>query len=79
MNPVHTLSAVAQELGISRQALYKNSLGKVRMFYKRKEDETILALIQQVVENRSTYGYKRITAMVNRLRATRVNKKTCTV
>lgn len=48
-------------------------------FYKKKEDHEILPQIQHVINQRPTYGYKRITAMINRTRAQkgeeRLNKK----
>jgi hypothetical protein len=36
-------------------------------FYKKKEDEIYLPIIQTVVDKRPTYGYKRITSLVNRI------------
>lgn len=35
-------------------------------FYRRKDDEIYVPLIRQVIEQRSTYGYKRVTTLVNR-------------
>jgi len=47
--------------------------------YRKKEDQEVLPLIQLVLEARPTYGYKRVTAMVNRCREeknlVRINKK----
>jgi putative transposase len=36
-------------------------------FYRKTEDEIYLPLIRQVIERRPTYGYKRVTALVNRI------------
>ncbi len=36
-------------------------------FYKKKEDEIYLPIIRTVVDKRPTYGYKRITTLVNRI------------
>jgi putative transposase len=36
-------------------------------FYKKKDDEVYLPLIRLVLEKRPSYGYKRITALVNRI------------
>ena len=35
-------------------------------FYRRKEDDLYLPFIKEVIEDRPSYGYKRVTAMVNR-------------
>lgn len=49
------------------------------IFYKRKEDLEILAQIKEEIKIRPTYGYKRITAMINRKRKCdslgKINKK----
>ena len=48
-------------------------------FYKRKDDNEVLKQIREVLRDRPTYGYKRITAMVNRKRMVdslgKINKK----
>jgi putative transposase len=79
MNPEYTVSQVCRNLQISRQAVYQNTKGQRRRFYQRAGDAELVPLIQQVIESRATYGYKRVTAMVNRLRREqqmpRVNKK----
>ena len=46
-----------------------------RGFYQKKEDEYYLALIKEMIEKRSSYGYKRITAMIRKKYGERVNKK----
>ena len=75
MKSEYPVARVSKELGISRQALYKNSTSKVRQFYHRKDDEKVLALIKEELLKRSTYGYKRITAMVNRKLEKPINRK----
>jgi putative transposase len=74
MKQEYSVSRIAQNLKISRQAMYKKSRGR-RVFYDKKEDQNILPLIQGVTEKRSTYGYKRVTAMVNRNHGCKLNKK----
>lgn len=37
-------------------------------FYKKPEDETILEEIRSVIAVRATYGYRRVTTLVNRMR-----------
>jgi len=48
-------------------------------FYKKRDDEIYLPIIRQVVDNRPTYGYKRITTLVNRILKSRgeltINRK----
>jgi hypothetical protein len=48
-------------------------------FYKKKDDEIYLALIRLVLERRPSYGYKRITTLVNRVLKSRgesvINRK----
>ena len=75
MKKEYPIARVSKELGISRQALYKNSTGKVRQFYHRKDDEKYLSMIREEVLKRSTYGYKRITTMVNRKLDQPINRK----
>ncbi len=36
-------------------------------FYRKADDEIYLPVIRQVIEKRPTYGYKRVTALVNRI------------
>jgi putative transposase len=38
------------------------------MFYKKHEDGEVLSEIKEVLEERPTYGYKRVTAMINKKR-----------
>lgn len=49
------------------------------MFYKKESDKDILDQIKPVIAARPTYGYKRVTRMVNRVRLTLdlpvINKK----
>ncbi len=41
-------------------------------FYKKREDEIYLPIIRIIVDKRPTYGYKRITALVNRILKSRM-------
>jgi len=38
----------------------------VKRFYNRKDDERYLLLIREMVDDRPTYGYRRVTALLNR-------------
>ena len=49
------------------------------MVYKKPDDHFVLSEIQEVLKIRPTYGYKRVTAMINKIRTrnsqNRLNKK----
>lgn len=47
----------------------------MRRFIRRRGEQTVVPLIKQVMEERPTYGYKRVTAIMNRRFSTRYNKK----
>lgn len=44
-------------------------------YYQKSEDEFILEEIKSVLEERATYGYRRVTTMVNRKRTTNGRNK----
>jgi transposase InsO family protein len=54
-------------LGISQSHQYERSEGGARRHYRKPEDERYLALIRQISDERPTYGYRRITAILNRI------------
>ena len=54
---------------ISRSSLYWKSSGKLRRRYKKKEDILVLRSIKEVLRKRPTYGSPRVTAMINKDRA----------
>lgn len=64
-------------MGIHSKSIYKKP--KQRGLQRRPSDRDIIAQIKTVIEARPTYGYKRVTAMVNQIRKgldlSRVNKK----
>lgn len=63
---------------VDRSTLYLKEKGRP-MFYKKAEDGEVLSEIEAMIKLRPTYGYKRVTAMVNKARALkglkRLNKK----
>ena len=71
-------SKVCKTMGVSRASVYWKGKG-ARKRYQKCEDEQILEEIKEVLEKRPTYGYKRVTALVNRFRESqglrRLNKK----
>jgi len=59
---------VAQTLGVSRSNLIARLGGQTppRRRYKKAQDGEVLPLISKLVAARPTYGYRRITAILNR-------------
>ena len=62
------MKRVAETLGVARSNLAGRACGKVqpRGRYFKANDEALLPLIRRFVDERPTYGYRRITALVNR-------------
>lgn len=75
------MKRVAEVLGVSRSNLVERATGvaQPRGPYLKAEDEVLLPIIRGFVDERPTYGYRRITALVNRELAKRgrppVNRK----
>ena len=64
------MKVVADTLGVARSNLVKQPSGvsKRRGSYQRHGDDELLAAIRQLTDARPTYGYRRITALLNRAR-----------
>jgi transposase InsO family protein len=66
------MKAVAETLGVSRSHLH----ARVRLpatsrgAYSKASDEALLPVIRRLVDERPTYGYRRITALANRILST---------
>lgn len=62
------MKMVAQTLGVSRSNLIARLGGQTppRRRYKKAQDGEVLPLISKLVAARPTYGYRRITAILNR-------------
>ena len=78
------MSAIANTLGVSRSNLVRSMKGDLvvrRQRYHKECDKDLLPAIQKLVSHRPTYGYRRITAVLNRERALEglppVNHKRC--
>lgn len=76
------MKAITDSLGVSRSNLYeKREEGRAlrRGRYRKDEDDALLPLIREIVDVRSTYGYPRTTALLNKKLAVlgrpRVNEK----
>lgn len=70
----HPLAGVCRTLGISRSTAYRSSTNRSR-FYARAEDAQVLEEIRTITRRRDSYGYRRVTARVNRLFRRRYNEK----
>ena len=62
------MKRVAEALGVSRSNLVERSNGrsKPRGPYAKADDAMLLPLIRRLVDERPTYGYRRIAALLNR-------------
>ena len=62
------MKVVAETLGVSRSNLHArmNGSAKPRRRYQKAQDAAVLPLIEALVAARPTYGYRRITALLNR-------------
>ena len=62
------MKRIAEALQVSRSNLIERSTGRTRTRgpYFKTEDEQQLPLIRRFVDERPTYGYRRITALMNR-------------
>jgi putative transposase len=62
------MKRVAEALGVSRSNLAERTKGMTppRGPYLKAEDAMLLPIIRSFVDERPTYGYRRITALVNR-------------
>ena len=63
------MKAVADTLGVARSNLIERraKLARPRGPYRKPEDATLLPAIREIVDARPTYGYRRVTALVNRM------------
>jgi transposase InsO family protein len=62
------MKRIAEALGVSRSNLAERAKGMTppRSPYLKAEDAMLLPIIRSFVDERPTYGYRRITALVNR-------------
>jgi putative transposase len=62
------MKAVAETLGVARSHLHDrvHRDRKSRGDYRKADDDGLLPLIRRLVDERPTYGYRRITALANR-------------
>jgi putative transposase len=63
------MKTVARTMEVSRSHQYEKQrapLQKEKRFYCRKDDERYHLLIREIIDDRPTYGYRRVTALMNR-------------
>ena len=62
------MKAVADTLTVARSNLIERAARPTqpRRCYRKAGDEPLLVLIRRLVDDRPTYGYRRITRLVNR-------------
>lgn len=60
------MSAIARTLGVSRSNLIErtNKPSKPRGPYRKPEDVVLLAELRPIIDQRPTYGYRRVTALL---------------
>jgi putative transposase len=68
------VTAICATLGISRATAYRPVTVRPR-HYAKPDDRAVAAQITTVVRERASYGYRRITAVVNRAFGTTYNRK----
>ena len=64
------MKAVADTLAVARSNLIERASrrAKSRRPYRKAGDDELLALIRRLVDERPTYGYRRIRRLINRQR-----------
>ena len=67
------MKAVADTLGVARSNLAEAARGRrqPRQPYRKAGDAELLAALRRLVDQRPTYGYRRLAALLNRERRTR--------
>lgn len=58
------MKTVTDTMGVSRSNQYEIKKGRGR--YAKPDDESYCALVRQITDQRATYGYRRVTAILNR-------------
>jgi len=71
------MKTIADVLSVARSHLHERVHRPTapRRHYRKAADEERLPLIRRVVDERPTYGYRRVNALVNRLRPQRASQR----
>jgi transposase InsO family protein len=70
----HPIAAICRTLKIGRATPYRTRQGRPA-HYTRADDRTVTAQIREIIRQRGAYGYRRVTALVNRTYGTTYNGK----
>ena len=68
------VSTICATLGISRATVYREAAARPAR-YAKADDRVVAAQIRAVIRDRGSYGYRRVTALVNRGFAAGYNRK----
>jgi len=60
------MKRITDTLQISRSNQYARGIEKRKRYKPHPDDRKYLPLIRQITDERPTYGYRRVTALVNR-------------
>jgi hypothetical protein len=72
MSP-HPVAVICRVLGVGRATAYRGPRPRGR--YARRDDHLVADRIRSIIGTRASYGYRRVTALVNRQFGTRYNRK----
>ncbi len=70
----HPIAAICRTLSIGRATPYRGTHGRP-VQYAKADDPVVAAQIREIIRQRGSYGYRRVTAMVNRTFDTVYNRK----
>lgn len=70
----HPIAAICRTLQIGRATPYRTRQGRPT-HYTRADDRIVTAQIREIIRQRGAYGYRRVTALVNRTYGTTYNRK----
>jgi len=60
------MKRITDTLHISRSNQYTRRITKRRRYKPKPDDSKYLSLIRKITDSRPTYGYRRVTALINR-------------
>lgn len=70
----HPIATICRTLSIGRATPYRSTHGRPAQ-YAKADDPVVAAQIREVTRQRGSYGYRRVTALVNRAFDTAYNRK----
>jgi putative transposase len=69
------MKKITDTMEVSRSSLYTRGKTKRNRYNPKTDDEIYLSHIRKITDERPSYGYRRVTAQMNRERKERVNHK----